>query len=233
MDRQKLKVQKREIFGRKVKSLRRGGFLPANVYGKKIASLAIQLQVKDFLAIYEKAGETGVVDLTINGGVSPVLISNVQLHPVTDLPIHVDFRAVDLKEKIQAAVPVELVGEAPAEKTGVGILVQQLNEIEVEALPTDLPEKLIADVSKLENVDQTVLVKDLLVDKEKVTVLADENQIIAKIEPPAKEEEIAPTPAEEAVPAGGVPVVEGEEKPAIPEGKEETGEVTGEKKGEQ
>lgn len=230
MDRQKLKAHKREIFGRKIKSLRREGFLPANLYGKKIASLAIQLPVKDFLAIYEKAGETGLVDLTINGKVSPVLISNVQLNPVTDFPLHVDFRAVDLKEKIQAAVPVELTGGAPAEKTGVGILVQQLNEVEVEALPTDLPEKLIADVSKLENVDEVVLVKDLLVDKEKVSVVTDENQIIAKIEPPAKEE-VAPAPAEEAVPAEGVPAEGGEER--APEGGEQPAEGREEKKEEE
>ncbi|MBI4059072.1 50S ribosomal protein L25 [Candidatus Microgenomates bacterium] len=224
-DRVKLAAKKRTLEGRKVRALRRDGIMPANVYGKKITSQALELPLKEFQAVYEKAGETGLIDLQVDEETKPVLIVNVQLHPVTDLPIHADFRQVDLTEKITATVPVELTGEAPAEKSGIGILVQQTNEVEVEALPTDLPEKLLVDVSKLENVDEAIYVSDLMVAKDKVTVVTEGEQIVAKIEPPAKEEEVAPpAPAEGEAVEGEVPAEGGEtpateEKPTIEEEK--------------
>lgn len=207
----------RTVLGRKVKSLRREGILPANVYGKKVKSLSIQLIAKEFMTVYGRAGETSLVDLKIDGEIKPVLISHIQKNPVTDEIIHVDFHQVDLKEKVKAAVPLEIIGESPADKSGMGILVQQMSEIEVEALPTDLPEKIMVDVSRLENVDEAILVKDLVFDKEKVAIDQDGEQIVVKIEPPAKEEEVAPPPAEEAAPPegeeGGGPAEEGEKKP--------------------
>lgn len=234
MDRPKLRVEKRSVEGRRVRALRRDGILPANVFGKNVKSFSVQLPVRNFEKTYDEVGETGLIDLQVDGEIRPVLVSNVQYHPVTDLPLHADFRQVDLKEKIQAAVPVEVVGESPAEKTGVGILVQQMNEIEVEALPTDLPEKIVVDVGKLENVDDAIHVKDLAVDRSKVILSADEEEIVVKIEPPAKEEEIAPVavPAEEGVEgAEGIPErPEGEGAPAeggetpTPEVQEKSGE---------
>lgn len=224
MDRQKLKVNKRTVFGNKVRKLRREGILPANIYGKNVKSLAIELPMKEFLTVYKDVGETGLVDLQVDGQIRPVLISSAQLHPVSDIPIHIDFRQVDLKEKIMATVPIELSGESPADKSGIGILVQQLTEIEVEALPTDLPEKLIADISRLENVDDAVLVSDLAVDRTKVEIQAEPSQIVAKVEPPTKEEEVAPAPepvAEGEVPAEGTPAEESAEQPAATEGAED------------
>ena len=224
MDRPKLNVETRKIEGRKVSHLRKVGVLPANVFGKNLKSFSVQLPLKDFSRIFEEVGETGLIDLQTDGEVRPVLVSNVQYHPLTDLPLHVDFRQVDLKEKIQAAVPIEFDGESPAEKSGVGILVKQLNEIEVEALPTELPERIIVDITKLENVDDAIHVKDLKIDRSKVTLLAEEDEIVVKIEPPAVEEEAAPAaPAVEegagAPPAGG----EGE----VPDGGGETPPVEG------
>lgn len=216
MDTIKLSASKRSILGRKVKTLRRDGIIPANVYGKGIKSLAVELPTKEFSAAFEKAGETGLIDLIVDRDTHPVLITNVQVHPVTDLPLHADFRQVDLKEKITAPVPVELIGESPAEKSGIGILVQQLNEVEVEALPTDLPEKIEVDISKLENVDDSILVSALAVDRAKVEIKAEPEQVVVKIEPPAAEE-VAPEPAaaegEEGAEGteGEAPVVEGEE----------------------
>lgn len=190
MKKPKLEVQKRKVLGRKVKKLRAGGFLPANIYGKKIKSTAVQIDLKVFEKIYQEAGETGVVELKVKGEkkTRPVLIQNLQVHPVTDLPLHADFHQISLKEKTTVEVPVELVGETPVEKEGVGILVTLLNSLEVEALPTDLPEKLEVDISKLEKIGDTVRVKDVKVEKKKVKILANENEIVAKIEPPAKEE---------------------------------------------
>lgn len=209
-----LKADKRTILGRKAKLLRAEGIIPANLYGKKITSLAVSVNQSDFLKLYQQVGETGLVDLLIGKTQKPVLISNLQHHPVSGQVLHVDFHQVDLKEKVTASVPVELIGESPAEKQALGNVVQQLNEIEVEALPADLPEDLKADLSLLTQVDQAILAKDLKYDSSKISLHVDPNQIIAKVEPPQKEEELAPKPPEET-PAEAAPASEGKE-PEIP-----------------
>lgn len=197
-DKLKLTAEKRQVFGRKVKTLRGKGLLPANVYGKKIKSMALQVDLKSFLSTFKKSGETGVVDLTLKGEkkMRPVLIHNVQYGPVSDQPLHADFYQVDLKQKVTTEVPVELVGESPAAKEKIGILIQPLTEVEVEALPTELPNKLMLDISGLKEVDNVVTVADLKVPKG-VKVLVSEKEILAKIEPLAKEEEVAPLPEKE------------------------------------
>ncbi|AKM83087.1 hypothetical protein A2422_04570 [Candidatus Woesebacteria bacterium RIFOXYC1_FULL_31_51] len=200
-----LKSTKREDFGRKVKRLRKEGLIPANIFGKKIKSHALTVNAKEFDEIFKKAGETQLID--IDG--KSVLISNIQIDPVSGSYLHIDFRQVDLTEKISAKVPVEVEGESPAEKQNLGTVVQQISEIEVEALPTDLPEKIIIDASTLIEVDQAIYVKDLKVDK-KVTILTDLESIVVKVEPPTKEEVVeAPVPVEGEVPAEGA-TVEGE-----------------------
>ena len=216
MDIQNLSAQKREVVGRKVKTLRQGGILPGNLYGKKIKSLSLQVKLNEFLPVYKEAGETGVINLSFGKGKKDdvsVLVANLQKDPVSDSLVHVDFRKVDLKEKITAGVPVELLGEAPCEKTGVGTVVQYVTEVEVEALPTDLPEKFEVDVSTLFEVDQAIYLKDIKVDKTKVSIKDDTEKIVVKVEPPQKIEEEAP-PAEEAAPEGEAGVTpEGEAVP--------------------
>ena len=196
----KLKAEERKVKGRKVKALRREVVLPANVFGKGIKSQTI----KDDLILGKKK--------------LPVLISNTQVDPVTDNPIHVDFYQVNLKEKVTASIPVELLGEAPAEKQGLGTLVQHVNEIEIEALPTDLPEKFEVDVTRLKDVDDQIEVKDLKVNDKKIDISDEEKEkIIVKVEPLRKEEEVAPPVTEE--------VPEGEEGEASVEGEEAKGEA--------
>jgi len=219
--RPKLEAKKRKVLGRKVKSLRREGILPANLYGKKVKSQALELPLKDFQKVYDEAGETGLVDLKTNGQAKPVLIHNVQIDPVTSVPIHVDFHQVTLTEKTMADIPIELVGESPAVEQKIGILIQPISEVEVEALPTDFPDRLTADISNLKEVDDAVTVGDLMVETKKVKVLVDKGQIVAKIEPLTKEEEVAPPPVEEEVPPEEVPEEERppeEEVKAPPEG---------------
>lgn len=205
----KLKAEKRKVSGRKVRKLRQEGILPANIYGKKVKSQAVKLDLRTFLPIYQEVGETGIVNLMLKGEtkVRPVLIHNLQLDPVTDQPLHADFYQVDLKKKVTTEVPIELAGESPAVKEKIGILIQPLTEVEVEALPTELPDKFEVDITGLKEVGDAVAVGDLEVPKE-VKVLTGGKQILAKIEPPAKEEEVAPPPEE--VPTEEVPE---EEKP--------------------
>ena len=204
-----LKAKIRKDIGRKVKLLRKEGILPANIYGKKIKSESIQIDLKEFLNIYKVVGDTKLFYINER----PVLVTNIQKDPVSDSLLHIDFHQVDLKEKVEAKVPVELIGESPAEKQSIGTVVQYLNEIEVEALPTDLPDKFEIDISKLSEVDQMVHVKDLSFDKSKIEVKTDLEEILVKVEPPQKEE-IIPPPVSEVPAEGEVPAVEGE-TPAV------------------
>lgn len=228
-----LKAEKRETLGRKVKSLRRDGILPGNIYGKKQKSLAIQVELKEFQKVFEDAGETGLLDLKVSNKSVPVLIDNVQEDPVTNRFLHVDFRQVNLKEKITAEVPIEIVGESPAEKQGLGTLVQHIDEVEVEALPTDFPDKFDLDVSKLEDVDMALFVKDLVYDKKKVKIESDLEEIVVKVEP-LREEELEELPpveeetvdeetgeAAEGAEEGKEPTTEGAESEDVTEEKKE------------
>ena len=223
----KLKVEKRKTTGRKVKLLRREEILPANIYGKKVKSQAVQLDLKSFLPVYQTVEETGIVELRLKGETKarPVLIHKVQIDPVSDQPLHADFYQVSLKEKVTTEIPIELVGESPAVKEKIGILIQPLSEVEVEALPTELPDKFEVDIGKLKEVDDTFTVADLEVSKG-VKVLTGAKQILAKIEPPTKEEEVAPPPEEE-VPPEEVPE---EEKPPEEKPPEEEKKVPPEEK---
>ncbi len=205
-----LKAEERKITGRKIKQLRKAGVLPANISGKKIKSQAIQVDLKEFKKIYDEAGETGLVELEIGKEKRPVLIHNIQLNPVDESYVHADFLQVDLKEKVEAQVPVELAGESPAEKQSLGTVVQYINEVRVEALPTDLPEKFVVDISELAEVDQAVFVKDLKIDRSKVEVKNDMEELVVKVEPPQKEEVVEiPVAAEGEVSAEGEPAAEG------------------------
>lgn len=220
MTRLKLAVKKRDLLGRKVKKLRLKGILPANVYGKKVKSQAVQLEAQQFMPAYREAGETGLIDLLIEGSeaVKPVLVHNVQLDPVTGNPIHVDFHQVALTEKVKAEIPVELIGESLAAQQKIGILVKMINEVEIEALPTDLPEKIEVDISSLEKVGDMIKVGEMKIDAKKMTLLTDTSRLAVKIEPPTKAEEEKPVEAEaegeEAVEEG---MVEGEGEKVTPE----------------
>jgi len=206
----KLAVEKRKITGKKVKLLRREGLLPANIYGKKTKSLSVQLPAKLFLSVFKEVGETGLLELSVGGEdtARPVLIHDVHFHSVTSEPLHVDFYQVDLKEKVTTKIPVEIIGEAPAVKEKIGILIQPLSEVEVEALPADLPEKIEVDVTGLKTIGEAVLVEQVKV-ADGVKILTDGKEVLAKIESPAKEEEIV-APLVPETPEGEAPA-EGEE----------------------
>lgn len=217
----KIKAEKRKLTGRKVKKLRREGVLPANVYGKDVKSASIAVDLKEFLKIFKEAGETNIVEVEVNGTTKPTLIHNIQFDPVTDTPIHVDFLQVNLKQKVTAQIPIELVNESPAEKQALGTVVQYIDEVEVEALPGNLPENFEIDLSTLANVDDMIQVKNIKVDKKKIEIKNDKEQIIVKVEPPREEEEEAPPLAEEeAVEA------EGEAEAPTEETAEQKGEQT-------
>ncbi|HUW21206.1 MAG TPA: 50S ribosomal protein L25 [Candidatus Bathyarchaeia archaeon] len=201
MIKQKLEVKKRNTFGRKVKKLRQEGIIPANIYGKKTKSQAVQLELTKFLPVYHGVGETGLIDILITGEKStrPVLIHNIQFDPVTDHPIHIDFRQVSLTEKVKTEIPIELVGESRAVEQKLGILVRLLDQVEVEALPADLPEKIEVDISSLEKVNDMVKISQIKLAEKKIKILTDASTLLAKIEPPVEAEKEEEAVVEEAV----------------------------------
>lgn len=212
-----LNANVRTIFGRKTKQLRVKGLTPGNIFGKKIKSVAIELQKATLVETMRKAGETGLIHLKIKGDdkVHPVLVAGYALNPVTDEILHVDFHEVDLTQKTTAAVPVKTIGESAAVESG-NILVVFRNEIDVEALPTDLPDVIEVDISGLNEVGDTIHAKDLKVDRSKVTLDIEDEEPIVTIQEPAKEEVVeAPVAAEGEVAEGGEkPAEGGEAKPA-------------------
>ena len=155
-----IKAKKRDE-GVKLKSLREGGEIPAVFYGAGEPSTAISISKSEFKKVWRQAGESSAVKVSMDGKDVDVLIHEVQLDPVSSNPLHVDFLAIDMKKKIKVNVPLEFVGVSGAVKSGIGNLVKVLHEIEVEALPADLPHNLVADISKLETLDDNITVADI------------------------------------------------------------------------
>lgn len=190
MDRLNLNAIERTLLGKKVKALRREGKLPAHVFGKNVETEHVTVEGKEFNIILHQAGETGLIDLKIGAEkIRPVLIRDVQYDPISDKPLHVDFYQVNLKEKVTVPVPLVLIGDEPEKvHSGEAIVLQTLNEVEVEALPTDLVENIEVDISSLKEIDDALTVKELKYDREKLTVLADEEEVVVKLAPAVSEE---------------------------------------------
>ncbi|MCK4828297.1 hypothetical protein KA005_71875, partial [bacterium] len=180
--------------------------------------------------LFKEAGETGVVEVKIKNEVLPALIHNVQKDPKTGRATHVDFQKVNLKEKIITHVPIKLVGESPAEKAGAGLLLQTINELEIESLPTDIPSQIEVEATKLEEVGQNVQVKDLKIDRDRIEVKNNPEDVIVSVqtaemkEEPVEEEAPSPEEVEATAEKGEEEVAEGEEKPAEEKREESKGE---------
>lgn len=199
-----LKLQKRDITGKKVRSLRDAGVIPVSLYGKKVENVSASVSLASFESVFQNAGETQIVYVNLDGETAerPVIISDVQLHPVTDKILHVDFRQVDLKEKLEADIPLELIGESPAVKEFSANIIQLINEIRVEALPTDLPEKIEIDISLLRAIGDVIRISDLKIDASKVELkVEDLSSVIVSASEQQKEEVVA---APVVVPVEGV-----------------------------
>ncbi len=180
MKRFKLAVEKRKVVGKKVQKLRKEGFLPANIYGKGVKSLSVQVPYKDFEKVYKEAGITGIVDVEVDGEIRPSLIHNVQQNYYKHTLYHADFFQVNLKEKVKTMVKIVTVNEPKAVSEKLGLLMQTLSEVEIEALPTDLPDKIEVNVEPLAVLDAQVTVGEIKAPTG-VTILTDASQVVAKI----------------------------------------------------
>mgnify|MGYP000922266659 CR=1 FL=1 len=194
-----LQAKAREIIGRKVSEMRTQDIIPAIIYGKATEPKNIAVSSKDFEKVLKIAGDTTVVDLQVEGENKPykVLIQNVDYTPTQDKIIHVEFLAISLTDKVKVNIPVVLVNTETPEKLG-GNLILNLDEIEVEALPTDLPHQIEIDCSIFTQFGHTVYVKDLNLNKN-VKILEDlELPIVSFDEPEKIEEEPVHTETEAA-----------------------------------
>ncbi len=188
-----LGAKTRKDFGKKTKLIKNNAQIPAVVYGPGVKNFSVQVDEKEFKKVFRKAGESSLIELSIEGEKEkkPVLIHEMQKDPVSDKIIHVDFYQADLKEEVEVAVPLVFEGSAPAEKDLGGTLNKNMLEIEVKALPQNLPHEIVVNVDSLKTFEDHILVKDLVLPKE-VTVLKKPDEIVASVLAPRKvEEELA------------------------------------------
>ncbi|MCK9518228.1 MAG: 50S ribosomal protein L25, partial [Dehalococcoidia bacterium] len=178
-------AEPRTVLGKRVRHLRREGHLPANVYGKGLESVAIQINHREFLRTLKSTGFRSMFELSINGEPSNryVIVRSMARIGGTGEPIHVDFFQVDPNEPIHANVPIRLVGQAPAVRDLAGTLLQSLEILSVRCLPLDIPEAIEADVAMLKRFEDTMTVDDITA-PEGVEILTDPSVPIASVAPP-------------------------------------------------
>lgn len=189
-----IRAERREIIGKKVAGLRRLGKIPAVLYGTEKNTVSIEIPEKDFAKVFREAGETSVVELELGGNKRNVLIHDIAFDPIKDTPIHVDFLEIRMDKVLRAKIPLVFQGESAAVKGQGGILVKVMHELEVEALPKDLPHEIKVDISKLENLEAKFTVADLEVPVG-VKIIAKPEEVLALVETPRAEEEVAPEAA--------------------------------------
>ena len=184
-----LNAQLRTVMGSKVKQIRESGFIPAVLYGKGQESLSIQVPNKDFNKTFREAGESTLIYVNVDDQTYPTIIHDIARHPASNDIIHADFYKVNLANKIKTKVPVAFIGESQAVVDG-GIFIRNVNEVEVEALPQDLPHEITFDMSTLIAFGDQILLKDAKVNS-KVEVIGHADEIIATVQAPISEEALA------------------------------------------
>ncbi len=207
-----LKAELRQVFGKKLNKIRRQGFVPGNVYGPDFKSQSVSVQYKDLVKIYKKVGETGVIYLSLDKNIIPVLIKSIQKHPVSSSLLHIDFRKIDLSKKIETAVPVKTIGVSEAVSQKAGVLLILSDTLLVKALPEDIPSHIEVDIMVIKEIGQEIKVADLK-KSDKYEIKTPSEKVVASVIA-HKEESIVP---ETAVAAPEI-ITEA----AAPEGTDET-----------
>jgi large subunit ribosomal protein L25 len=185
----KLKAENREITGKKVKNLRNDDLVPAVLYGHKVKPENLSVGYLDFSRVFEKAGESSLIELEIGDKKVNVLVHDIQTEPMSGKFSHVDFFQVNMKEEVETEIALEFIGESPAVKEFGGILIKSLDTVQIKCLPADLPENFEVDISKLITFEDAIAVKDIKV-SDKVEILSDPETIIASVQEPRTQEEL-------------------------------------------
>lgn len=190
----------RSVLGRRVRAMRKQGLTPAHVYGRALDPTNIQADSEQLARLVSQAGTNTPVALSVTGSRESLFtfIREVQRHPVTEAILHVDFLQVSMTERMQAAVPITLVGESDAVRVLGGMLFQALEAVQVECLPLDLPQSVEVDISALDDFEKTLTVASLSLG-DSVTLLSDPSELVARINAPRVADETADIPEGEAV----------------------------------
>ncbi len=192
MDNIVIEAKKREIIGKQVKALRREGWIPAVIYGPEIEPIAISLDARIANRMLPGVTSSQFITVDVEGEQFTTLVRDRQQHVIYNNLLHVDFMSVSMTEKLRTSVPIELLGEAPAVSEG-GVLVTGQEYLDVQSLPSDLPERVSIDISKLVSIGDAIYVRDLEM-PEAVEVLTDEDEMVVLVTAPAaieEEEEVA------------------------------------------
>lgn len=212
-----LKAQVRSVLGKKTKTLRSAGMLPAVLYGHGVTSLSLTVPLKDFQRLYRQTGESTLIDLAVDRQSSvKVIVQAVQTHPSTGRILHVDFHQVRMSEKLHTEIPLSFIGEPPAVKELGGVLVKHLSQLKVAALPGDLVPEIEVDINQLKSFDDIIRVRHLRLPTG-ITVLENVDDVVCLVTPPRSEAELKEL--EQKV-EEDVTSVEGVKKEEVEEGEE-------------
>ncbi len=177
METKVLKATRRTVTGKQVKALRRTGQLPAVMYGHHFDPITISLDAHDASLLLADLSSSTILTIDLEGEEHAVLVREKQRDYIKNSLLHVDFQVVSLTEKIRANVRIDLHGEAPAVETFNAVVLHNITNVEVEALPRDLPERIVVDLSGLENIGDAIYVRDLKI-ADKAEILADPDEIV-------------------------------------------------------
>ncbi len=195
-----LSAKIRKDFGKKTKSLKEKNRIPAVIYGPGMKNLSLEIDYEEFKNVFKEAGESSLVSLEIEGEKNKrlILIHEIQKDPVTDRFLHVDFYKASLKDEVEATVPLVFDGVSLAVKELEGTLIKTITEVEVKALPQNLPHEIRVNVEGLKTFEDDILIKDLVVSQD-VKILREPKEMVASVAPPEKVEEELEKPIEENV----------------------------------
>ncbi|MAO89738.1 MAG: 50S ribosomal protein L25 [Dehalococcoidia bacterium] len=195
-----VKLSNRSIFGKKVANLRKAGIMPVHLYGGDTGSLSLQGDYAEISKLLPRVGLNIPVSVVLEDGKAGEIcfVREVQIHPLTQDILHVDFMRVDVKSKITASVPIEVVGDSPAVRLLGGTLILNLQLINVESLPLNVPEKFTIDITPIEDFETAIHVSDLSIEDD-VTITNPSDALVARVAPPRVEvEEVSDEDAEGA-----------------------------------
>jgi large subunit ribosomal protein L25 len=219
-DRQTLVAEERQVTGKAVSKLRREGRLPGVVYGHDVPSANVSLDAHEFELLRRRLGANELVDLSVGGKkANPVLIHEIQVHPVNRRPLHVDLLVVSMTEELTVDVPLRPVGHSEAISTLGGTLLHAIEAVEIRALPDHLPQSIEYSIDSLVDFEGTIHVRDLTIPPD-VTLLTDPGELVARVLAPRVEEVEAPVVEVAPEAAEGEAAAEGAEGAEPAEGRE-------------
>lgn len=188
MDTLSLKANKRERLGKALDKLRKEGFIPAELYGSGVDNVHLSVDQAEFLKVYKEGGENTIVNVSFDGDTRPVLIHDVQVDPISLDVLSIDFYQVDLTKKVTTHVPLEFVGTSHAVDELEGVLIKSLDEVEIEALPNNIPHSIEVDISVLDEFGKSITVADLKAGAD-FEITTDGEMTVASVSEPREEEE--------------------------------------------